>query len=154
MLCFVFFALVFSCCHPAGAQSTDAKAAQPSSLDLQLTEHDVLEAYKPKLAAMLSKNPWGVPISLGTWGGSGGVTRFATEMYLLHEAFPASIGPQYTLDGLDYVLGRHPVSNVSYVSSVGTQSKLIAYGNNRADYTFVPGGIIPGSSSFNRTSRN
>jgi hypothetical protein len=65
-------------------------------------------------------------------------------MYLLHQAFPASIGPQYTLDGLDYVLGRHPVSNVSYVSSVGTQSKLIAYGNNRADYTFVPGGIIPG----------
>jgi hypothetical protein len=93
---------------------------------------------------MLSKNPWGVPISLGTWGGSGGVTRFATEMYLLHQAFPETIGPQYTLDGLDYVLGRHPVSNVSYVSSVGTQSKLIAYGNNRADYTFVPGGIIPG----------
>jgi hypothetical protein len=27
---------------------------------------------------------------------------------------------------------------------VGTQSKLIAYGNNRADYTFVPGGMIPG----------
>ena len=103
-----------------------------------------LDAYKPKLAEMVSKNPWGVPISLGTWGASGGVTRFATEMYLLHQAFPASIGPQYTLDGLDYVLGRHPVSNVSYVSSVGTQSKLIAYGNNRADYTFVPGGIIPG----------
>ena len=42
------------------------------------------------------------------------------------------------------MLGTHPVSNVSYVSSVGTQSKLIAYGNNRADYTFIPGGMIPG----------
>jgi hypothetical protein len=103
-----------------------------------------LAAYMPKLQETLAKNPWGVPISTGTWGGSGGVTGFASEMYLLHQAFPESIGPGYTLDGLDYVLGRHPVSNVSYVSTVGTQSKLIAYGNNRADYTFVPGGIIPG----------
>jgi hypothetical protein len=29
-------------------------------------------------------------------------------------------------------------------ASVGTSSKLIAYGNNRADYTFIPGGMIPG----------
>jgi hypothetical protein len=27
---------------------------------------------------------------------------------------------------------------------VGTRSKLIAYGNNRADYTFIPGGMVPG----------
>lgn len=56
--------------------------------------------------------------------------------------------------GLDYVLGRHPVSNLSYVSSVRTQSKLIAYGNNRADYTFVPGGRFPALLSFNPTSRS
>ena len=103
-----------------------------------------LADYLPKLQQTLSQNPWRVPVSTGTWGGSGGVTRFATEMYFLHRAFPESVGPEYTLDGLDYVLGRHPVSNVSYVLAVGTQSKLIAYGNNRADYTFVPGGIIPG----------
>jgi endoglucanase len=103
-----------------------------------------LAGYKAKLQGMLAQNPYGVPISTGTWGGSGTVTRFATEMYFLRQAFPESIGPDYTFDGLDYVLGRHPASNVSYVSTVGTQSKLIAYGNNRADYTFVPGGMIPG----------
>jgi len=103
-----------------------------------------LAVYKPKLQEMLAKNPWNVPISMGTWGGSGAVTGFATQMYFLHQAFPEIIGPGYTLDGLDYILGRHPVSNISYVSTVGTQSKLIAYGNNRADYTFVPGGVIPG----------
>jgi hypothetical protein len=105
---------------------------------------DALTAYKPKLQEMLSQNPYGVPISTGTWGGSEQVTRFASEMYFLHQAFPEIIGSAYTLDGLDYVLGRHPASNVSYVSAVGTQSKLIAYGNNRADYTFIPGGMIPG----------
>ena len=103
-----------------------------------------LAAFKPKLLEMLSQNPYGVPISTATWGGSSWATRFASEMYLLHQAFPESIGPEYTLHGLDYVLGRHPASNLSYVSGVGTQSKLIAYGNNRADYTFIPGGMIPG----------
>jgi len=103
-----------------------------------------LTASKPKLIEVLSQNPYGVPISTATWGGSSGATRFASEMYLLHQAFPETIGPGYTLHGLDYVLGRHPASNVSYVSGVGTQSKLIAYGNNRADYTFIPGGMIPG----------
>jgi hypothetical protein len=54
------------------------------------------------------------------------------------------VGPEYTLRGVNYLLGTHPVSSVSYVSSVGTRSKLIAYGNNRADYTFIPGGMVPG----------
>jgi endoglucanase len=27
---------------------------------------------------------------------------------------------------------------------VGTNSKLVAYGHNRADYSFVPGGLVPG----------
>jgi endoglucanase len=103
-----------------------------------------LAAYKPKLEHMLAENPYAVPISTGTWGGAGAVTQFATEMYFLHRAFPELVGPEYTLHAIDYVLGRHPVSNVSYVSGVGAQSKLIAYGNNRADYTFIPGGIIPG----------
>ncbi len=105
---------------------------------------NALITYKPQLEQMLANNPYGVPISTGTWGGSGWVTRFAVGMYLLHEAFPQMIGPEYTLNAIDYVLGRHPASNVSYVSGVGSQSKLIAYGNNRADYSFIPGGMIPG----------
>jgi len=103
-----------------------------------------LAAYKPKLEEMLGQSPYGVPITTGTWGGAGAVTHFGTEMYYLHRAFPDIIGPEYALHAIDYVLGRHPVSNVSYVSGVGAQSKLVAYGNNRADYTFIPGGIIPG----------
>jgi hypothetical protein len=27
---------------------------------------------------------------------------------------------------------------------VGTQSKKVAYGNNRADFSFIAGGIVPG----------
>ena len=102
------------------------------------------QSYKVTLDENLAKNPYGVPISLGGWGGSGLVAGFASQMYFLHQAFPDVIGTEYTLRGLDYLLGTHPVSNVSYVSGIGTHSKLIAYGNNRADYTFIPGGVIPG----------
>jgi hypothetical protein len=97
-----------------------------------------------RLDTELAKNPYGVPISMGTWGGAGLAVGFATNLYFLHEAFPDVIGGEYTLRGLDYVLGVHPASNVSYVAGIGAQSKLIGYGNNRADYTFIPGGVIPG----------
>jgi endoglucanase len=103
-----------------------------------------LRAYKAKLESELSKNPYGVPISTGTWGGAGQVEGFATQMYFLHEAFPEIVGTEDTLRALDYLLGTHPVSNESYVATVGTNSRLIGYGNNRADYTFIPGGVVPG----------
>jgi hypothetical protein len=103
-----------------------------------------VRAYKARTDDYLSKNPYGVPITMGTWGGAGAAVGFAAQMYFLHQAFPEIIGPEYTLRGIDYVLGTHPASNVSYVSTIGTNSRLIAYGNNRADYTFIPGGIIPG----------
>ena len=108
--------------------------------DLGLT----LRAYKPMLDAELARNPFGVPVYAGTWGGSGGAAGLAVRMYFLHKAYPEIVGPETTLRCLDYVLGTHPVSDVSYVSAVGTQSQLVAYGNNRADYSFIPGGMIPG----------
>jgi endoglucanase len=103
-----------------------------------------LRAYKSNLDAELAKNPYGVPVYTGTWGGSGGVAGLAVRMYFLHKAYPEIVGAEYTLRGLDYLLGTHPVSSDSYVSTVGTESRLVAYGNNRADYSFIPGGMIPG----------
>ena len=103
-----------------------------------------LRSYKSKLDEQLSHNPYGVPIATGTWGGAAAAAGFSVQMYFFHKTFPDIVGPEYILRGFDYVLGTHPVSNLSFVSTVGTQSKLIAYGNNRADYSFIPGGIIPG----------
>ncbi len=100
--------------------------------------------FKAKQIADLSQNPYGVPIRRGTWGGSSTAAAFAVHMYYLHLAFPDIIGPDDTLRGFDYVLGTHPVNSVSYISTVGAASKLVAYGNNRADYSFIPGGMIPG----------
>ena len=103
-----------------------------------------LREFVAQMDTTLSQNPYGVPITRGTWGGSSVAAAFAVHMYYLHCAFPDIIGTDDTLRGFDYVLGTHPVNSLSYVSTVGTASKLVAYGNNRADYTFIPGGMIPG----------
>jgi hypothetical protein len=90
------------------------------------------------------QNPFGVPISTGGWAGNGFVVNFAATAYLLHKTFPEIIGPEYTLRGLDYLYGCHPGSSVSFVSGVGSESKRVAYGSNRADYSFIAGGVVPG----------
>ena len=99
---------------------------------------------KARMDAELAKSPFGVPVSMRTWAGAPQVVAFGTNMYLLHKAFPEIVGGEYTLAALDYVLGRHPANNLSMVSAVGTQSKLIDYTHNRADYSFVPGAMVPG----------
>ncbi|MHB8815832.1 MAG: glycoside hydrolase family 9 protein [Steroidobacteraceae bacterium] len=103
-----------------------------------------VKAFVPQLDRYMATTPFGVPPSMGAWGGSAAVAEFGAAMYFLHETFPDVVGPEYTLRAANYLLGTHPVSSVSYISGIGTVSKLQAYGNNRADNTFVPGGMIPG----------
>ena len=101
-------------------------------------------AWRSRLDTALTRNPFGVPITTGGWGGSGAVLGFAMQAYVLHRAFPAIVGPEYTVRGLDYVLGTHPASSASLVSGVGAHSITVAYGHNRADFSFIPGGVVPG----------
>jgi hypothetical protein len=103
-----------------------------------------VKTYVEQTDKELAATPFGVPPSRGTWGGSGGVIDLGVRMYFLHKAFPEIVGKDYTLRAVNYILGTHPVSSTSYVSAVGTKSALQAYGNNRADNSFIPGGIIPG----------
>ena len=100
--------------------------------------------YKAACDEFSLQNPYGVPIATGGWGGSSGVVSFAITNYYAHKVFPDMISPEYVYKGLNYIFGCHPYSNISFVSSVGTKSKKITYGNNRADFSFIAGGIVPG----------
>jgi endoglucanase len=100
--------------------------------------------WRARLDSALARNPFGVPITTGGWGGSGIVLSLAMQAYVLHRAFPEIVGPELTVRGLDYVLGTHPASSISLVSGVGAYSKTVAYGHNRADASFVAGGVAPG----------
>ncbi|MBN1416607.1 MAG: glycoside hydrolase family 9 protein [Bacteroidales bacterium] len=104
----------------------------------------LVPGYKHFTDSLNVKNPFGVPISTGGWGGNGQVVHNAITGYLLNQAFPDIIGPEYVFKGLHYIFGCHPGSDISFVSGVGTHSKKVAYGNNRADFTFIAGGVVPG----------
>ncbi len=105
---------------------------------------EAVKTYMAGLDKQLDATPFGVPASLGTWGGSGAVTEMAIRMYFLHTAFPDLVSPEYTLRAVNYILGTHPVSSTSYVAGVGTVSKTKTYSNNRADNAYIPGAVIPG----------
>lgn len=68
----------------------------------------------------------------------------AIASYLLHQSFPELVDKEHVFRGLNYIFGCHPDSDISFVSAVGAQSKQVAYGNNRADFSFIAGGIVQG----------
>ena len=113
----------------------------PSARD-QMRE--AVKSYMAGLDKRLDDTPFGVPPSLGGWGGSGPVVDMGIRMYFLHKAFPDLVGPEYTLRAVNYILGTHPVSSTSYVAGVGTVSKTKTYSNNRGDNSYIPGAVIPG----------
>ena len=100
--------------------------------------------FRDERAGMVGENPYGVLITRGGWAGNGAVIGLANGNYRLHKAFPDLFDIEPTLQGLNYLYGTHPDSNISFVSAVGAKSKQVAYGMNRADFSFIAGGIVPG----------
>jgi hypothetical protein len=105
---------------------------------------DYIVKYKESIDGYEKENPYGVPISTGSWGGGSNVINWAIINYYAHKAYPDIIGKEYVFKGLNFVFGCHPYSNISFVNAVGTRSKKVAYGNNRADFTTIAGGVVPG----------
>lgn len=78
-----------------------------------------------------------------SWGGSSQVINWAITNYFIHQVIPEIIGSEYIYRGLNYIFGCHPYSNLSFVNDVGARSKIVAYGNNRADFTTIAGVVVP-----------
>lgn len=95
----------------------------------------------------MSDTPYGVSFKPHYWGRGWELQREAVTHYFLHKAFPREFGREYMLNTLHYLLGTNPgSSNQSYASGVGARSKTAAYGFNRMDYGYIPGGVISGTA--------
>ena len=105
---------------------------------------ELTRQYREGIRDITNENPFGVPITRGGWAGAGTVISFGISNYWLHKAFPEIIEEDLIHRSLNYIFGTHPGSNYSFVSGVGMESQLVAYGINRADFSFTPGGIVPG----------
>ncbi|WP_041523229.1 glycoside hydrolase family 9 protein [Gilvimarinus agarilyticus] len=100
--------------------------------------------YRSGIGAIEEENPYGVPITRGGWAGNGSVMGFGITNYWLHKAFPNIVEKELVYRSLNYIFGTHPDSNYSFASGIGSQSQTAAYGSNRADFSYIPGGVVPG----------
>ena len=114
------------------------------------------EAYKEKLRPYVEKfrefiegleeeNPYGVPIGLGNWAGGGQVLNHGTTVCYASKYYPDIIDKAHAYKTAEWFFGRHPYHNYSLVATVGAaRPKEVFYGNNRADFSFIPGNVAPG----------
>jgi endoglucanase len=100
--------------------------------------------YKSKTDKENAENPYGVPIVKRGWGGSSQVINWSITNFYIYKNYPDVMDKEYVYQGLNYVFGCHPYSNLSFVNAVGNKSKKVAYGGNRADFTTIAGGVVPG----------
>jgi hypothetical protein len=101
-------------------------------------------SYKAVSDSLVRQNPYGVPIGTRGWAGNSELIDWSIANYFLHKSYPDIIGREQVYRALDYVFGCHPYSNLSFVAGVGTRSKKRTYGSNRADFSFIAGGVVPG----------
>ena len=104
----------------------------------------LIPAYVKSITAVAEDNPYGVNIAGATWAGNSGIINNAYNCYKVWKLFPDMIDPEFVFAGLNYLFGCHPYNNKSFITAVGVTTKNVAYSNNRADYSVIPGGVVPG----------
>jgi hypothetical protein len=88
-----------------------------------------------------------VPYRPHIWGAGWDIQEFGVKQYFQRKAWPEYVSPDFYVNALNFILGVHPGENtMSFASGVGSKSALVAYGVNRADWSFIPGGVISGTS--------
>ncbi len=108
---------------------------------------EVLKSYQAELDARSAETPYGVPYRPHIWGAGWNIQSLGFQYYFLYQAFPEIFKPDLMYNALNFVLGCHPGSNTaSFASGVGTHSATVAYGANRADWSYIPGGCVSGTS--------
>ena len=106
-----------------------------------------LADYKASLDQQASETPYGVPYRPSIWGAGWDIQRFGFEYYFLTAAYPDIFPKETVYNALNFVLGCHPGSNTaSFASGVGARSATVAYGLNRADWSYIPGGVVSGTA--------
>lgn len=94
-----------------------------------------------------SESPYGVPYKPNIWGAGWAIQEFGVQQYFFRKGWPQFTTTDAYLNALNFVLGAHPGSNTqSFASGVGANSATVAYGNNRADWSYIPGGVISGTA--------
>jgi endoglucanase len=94
-----------------------------------------------------AETPFGVPYRPKIWGAGWDIQSFGVRQYYLYKAFPDIFSSAPIFNAMNFILGVHPGDNTSsFASGVGVRSATIAYGINRADESYIPGGVASGTA--------
>ena len=97
----------------------------------------------------VNTQPYGVNFTSGSgWGGSPNTYSGVRNISMIYHFFPNEKFKQNILRSVDYLLGRHPATNASWISGIGTKSAMHPYNSNRAEESYIPGSILPGHITF------
>ena len=115
--------------------------------DFTRTVRDALWGLKKEFDELSSETPYGIPYRPHIWGAGWEIQRLGFQYYFLYKAFPDIFDKEFMYSALNFVLGCHPGSNTaSFASGVGAKSVTAAYGMNRADWSYIPGGVVSGTA--------
>jgi hypothetical protein len=113
----------------------------------KLAIEQALTGLSKEISDQEKETPFGVPYRPYIWGAGWNIQEFGVHQYYLSEFFPELFSADYMFNALNFVLGCHPGENTaSYASGVGSRSMTIAYGYNRADWSYIPGGVVSGTA--------
>ena len=105
----------------------------------------MVEHYVEYIHSFDKENPYGVPIGLGNWAGVNAVLNFGITVNYAHIYYPDIVSKDEVYRVANWLYGCHPYHNYSFVAAVGAaRPKQVFYGNNRADFSFIPGNVAPG----------
>ena len=106
-----------------------------------------MNCLKAQFEEQSKATPYGIPYEPNIWGAGWAIQEQGACYYFLHKAYPEIFSPELMYDSLQFVLGCHPGSNTkSFASGVGSDSSIVAYGMNRADWSYIPGGVVSGTA--------
>jgi endoglucanase len=112
----------------------------------KIIEKAVKKAFE-KIIELQKQNPYGVPYQPFIWGAGWNIQSFGVKQLFIHLGFPHIVTSEYAFNAMNFILGCHPGENTaSFASGVGVKSLTVAYGVNRDEWSYIPGGVGSGTA--------
>lgn len=106
-----------------------------------------LKSYGESLKKQSLETPYGVPYRPSIWGAGWDIESFGYRHYFLAKNYPEIFSGDQVFNALNFILGCHPgINQRSFAGGSGTQSTIVGYGLNRADWSYIPGGVVSGTA--------
>lgn len=131
----------------ARAEQKIAKIGEKRAQAFSKAFRAALPKVESELKTQVEETPYGVPYRPHIWGAGWDIQSFGYRHYFLASAYPEIFSKEPIYNALNFILGCHPgLNQASFASGVGAESATVGYGLNRADWSYIPGGVVSGTA--------